>query len=269
MSGITVKALQAAKRSGDKIVALTVYDAGFARCLDAAGVEVMLVGDTLGMVVQGYASTVPVTIDQMVYHIGNVVRAQPKALVIGDMPFNSYATPEQALVNAGRLIQAGAAMVKMEGGAWLTETVVQLHRVGIPVCGHVGLTPQSVNTLGGYRVQGKQSDEAAQVVADALALEAAGAQLLVVECVPTALGQELSASLSIPVIGIGAGPDTDGQILVLYDMLGVEPNTSYRFVRCFLDKDSPSVLSAVQCYVNAVKASEFPGPEHSYGGICQ
>jgi 3-methyl-2-oxobutanoate hydroxymethyltransferase len=224
MSEITLSTLFQMKQRGERIAVLTAYDASFARILDEAGVDVLLVGDSLGMVIQGRESTLPVDVDEMVYHTQCVVRGRRRALLVADMPFMSYGSPEQALHNAGRLMKEGGAhMVKLEGGAVQLETVRRLADHGIPVCAHLGLLPQSVYKLGGYRVQGRDEASARKMREDALALQAAGAQMLVLECVPRGLAGEIRASLRIPVIGIGAGPDCDGQVLVLYDLLGITP----------------------------------------------
>jgi len=212
MKNTTASSLSAMKANGEKFAVLTAYDFTFSTLIENAAIEVVLVGDSLGNVIQGRDSTIPVTVDEMAYHTEAVKRGNKRALLITDMPFMSYATEAQALDNAAVLMQAGAQMVKLEGGEWLADTVQLLTERGIPVCGHVGLTPQSVHKLGGYKVQGKEQQAAAQMIADAKALESAGAELIVVECVPSSLGRELSEALDIPVIGIGAGPDTDGQV---------------------------------------------------------
>jgi 3-methyl-2-oxobutanoate hydroxymethyltransferase len=261
---ITNTSLLALKERGERIACLTCYDASFARLLEAAGVEVLLVGDSLGMVVQGQPTTLPVTLDQMVYHTRCVSRAAERGLVLADMPFMSYATPERALKAAARLMgEGGAAMVKLEGGAVLAETVAQLTRFGAPVCAHLGLLPQSVHQLGGYRVQGRDDAAAERIRADALTLQDAGASMLVLECVPAKLAAELSRSLRIPVIGIGAGTGCDGQVLVLHDMLGLTPGGGPRFSKDFLADAAGGVGigGAVEAYVKAVKAGEFPGPD--------
>ncbi len=251
------------KRGGEPIACLTCYDACFCRLLERAGVEILLVGDSLGMVLQGHPSTIPVTLDQMVYHGACVSRVRERALLIADLPFLTYATPRQALESAGRLMrEAGAAMVKLEGGAALLETVHTLTSAGVPVCAHLGLLPQSVHRLGGYRYQGRDDATADAIRHDALALQNAGAQLLVLECVPAALAAELAAALSIPVIGIGAGNRCDGQVLVLHDMLGLNPGRSPRFSKDFLQGHA-DVTAAVEAYVAAVKSGAFPGPEHT------
>ncbi len=263
-SPVTVATLRKMKRAGEKIVCLTAYDASFAAVLETAGVEVLLVGDSLGMVVQGHETTLPVTMDDMVYHTRNVARARRRALLVGDMPFMSYASPVQAITNAARLMQEGGAhMVKLEGGALQVETVRQLTERGIPVCAHLGLTPQSVHKLGGYRVQGREEAAAQAMLADARALQEAGVDMLILECVPSGLAAEITRTLEIPVIGIGAGPQCDGQVLVLYDMLGITPGKRPRFTRDFM-QDRGSVQAAVAAFVQAVKSGSFPGPEHCF-----
>lgn len=264
MSQVTIATLRKMKEAGEKFAVLTAYDASFARILDEAGVAVTLVGDSLGMVVQGQESTVPVTIEEMIYHTRLVRRGCERTLVIADLPFMSYATPEQAMHNAARLMKEGGAhMVKLEGGAPVVETVRQLAQLGVPVCAHLGLLPQSVHKLGGYRVQGRNSEAAEAMVADALALENAGADLLVLECIPRRLAGRISETLSIPVIGIGAGPDTDGQVLVLYDMLGITPGKRPSFSHDFL-ADTGTVAAAIVAYVQQVRSGTFPGDEHSF-----
>jgi len=249
-------------RAGEKIAMLTCYDASFAALLDRAGVDVLLVGDSLGMVIGGHASTLPVTLDDMVYHTRCVTMGAKTALVIADLSFGTYqASPEQAYRSAARLMAAGAQMVKLEGGAWLAPTVEFLVARSIPVCGHLGLQPQSVHRLGGYKVQGKTEESARELGDDARRLAAAGASLLVLEMVPAALATEITAELSIPTIGIGAGPGCAGQVLVLYDMLGIYPGKPMRFVRNFMTGND-GVEAAVTAFVQAVKAGSFPGPEH-------
>jgi 3-methyl-2-oxobutanoate hydroxymethyltransferase len=261
---ITTTSLAALKQRREPIACLTCYDAAFARLLERAGVEVLLVGDSLGMVVQGQPSTLAVTLDQMVYHTGCVARAASRSLVVADMPFLSYATPERALATAARLMgEGGATMVKLEGGAWLADTVRQLVRSGVPVCAHLGLLPQSVHQLGGYRVQGRDPDAAERIRADARALQEAGASLLVLECVPSTLAASLSQALQIPVIGIGSGSRCDGQVLVLYDILGLTPGRVPRFSKDFLAGRDAGVEAAVAAYVAAVKSGEFPASEHT------
>jgi len=261
---VTINSLRRMKREGGKIACLTAYDATFARILEAAGVEVLLVGDSLGMVIQGHDSTLPVTVGDMVYHCRAVRRGMARALLMADMPFMSYATPAQALRNAGRLMQEGGAhMVKLEGGAVMVETVRHLAAHGIPVCAHLGLLPQSVHKLGGYRVQGSDAVAAAAMLEDAQAMQAAGADVLLLECVPATLAAQISHTVDIPVIGIGAGPDCDGQVLVLYDMLGITPGKRPRFSKDFLHGHD-GIQAAVAAYVEAVKSGAYPGPEHCY-----
>lgn len=259
---VTVSGLQAMKRAGQPIAAMTAYDATFARTLDASGMDVVLVGDSLGMVIQGQSTTLPVTVDDMIYHARAVRRGLARALLMVDMPFMSFATPEEALFNAGRMMkEAGAQMVKLEGGAAQVATVHRLNESGIPVCAHLGLKPQSVHKIGGYRVQGRDEASARAMLEDALALEAAGADMVLLECVPAALGGEISRSLSVPVIGIGSGVDCDGQILVLYDAIGLTPRPP-RFARDFLS-DTGSIADAVARYVESVRAHRFPGTEQT------
>lgn len=262
MKTTTASSLTAMKANGEKFAVITAYDFTFSKLIENAEIEVILVGDSLGNVIQGRDSTIPVTVDEMAYHTEAVKRGNNRALLITDMPFMSYASELQALENAATLMQAGAQMVKLEGGEWLADTVQLLTERGIPVCGHVGLTPQSVHKLGGYKVQGKEEEAAAQMIADAKALESAGAELIVVECVPSSLGRELSEVLDIPVIGIGAGPDTDAQVLVLHDMLGISQRLP-RFSKNFLDGNS-TIEEAITAYGNAVRSGTFPAPEHSF-----
>jgi 3-methyl-2-oxobutanoate hydroxymethyltransferase len=249
---------------GEKIAMLTCYDASFSALCDEAGVEIILVGDSLGMVIQGHPSTLSVTLDEMAYHAACVARGAKQALVIGDLPFGSYqASPEQAYVNAARLLSAGAQMVKLEGGRVMLETIRFLVDRGIPVCGHVGLTPQSVHQLGGYRVQGRGEEAAQGVLKDARSVAEAGASMVVLEAIPAALAKEVTGALAIPTIGIGAGVDCSGQVLVLYDMLDIYPGRKARFVRNFM-VGADSVKTAIRRYVEAVKAKTFPGPEHAF-----
>ena len=265
MKRVTLATLRELKRAGEKIACLTAYDYSFAALLERAGVDLIMVGDSLGMVVQGHDTTLPVSLAEMVYHSRCVARGVQRALLVADMPFMSYqASPEQALASAGRLMRRGGAqVVKLEGGAPMVETVRFLVARGVPVCAHLGLTPQSVHKLGGYRVQGRDTDDAERIRRDARALEEAGAGLLVLEAVPAALARTITRELSIPTIGIGAGPDCDGQILVLHDMLGIYPRPSPKFSRNFMD-GAASIEDAVKNYVAAVKSGSFPGPEHSY-----
>jgi 3-methyl-2-oxobutanoate hydroxymethyltransferase len=260
---VTVTALQTMRANGDKITMLTCYDASFAALMDRCGVEVMLVGDSLGMVCQGHASTLPVTVDDIAYHVASVARGNQTAFLVADMPFGSYATPEDAFRNAVKLIQAGAHMVKLEGGEWLAETVRFLTERAVPVCAHVGLTPQSVHQFGGYKVQGKTMEAADRLKSDALALQAAGATLVVLEAIPSALGKETTELLTIPTIGIGAGPDCSGQVLVMHDMLGVFPGRKARFVKNFMEGQT-SIEAAVRAYIGAVKDKSFPAAEHCF-----
>lgn len=264
MTQKTIATLLQMKADGRKIVAITAYDASLAHVCEVAGVDLLLVGDSLGMVVQGHETTLPVTVDEMVYHTACVSRVSRQALVVADMPFMAYATTDRALKTAARLMkEGGAQMVKLEGGVPQLETVRYLTERGIPVCGHLGLTPQSIHQLGGYRVQGREQDAATAMLEESVALQQAGAQLLVLECVPQTLATEISRNLQIPVIGIGAGPDTDGQVLVLYDVLGISVNRIPKFARDFM-QTAGSVEDAVRAYVQAVRAGEFPGPEHSF-----
>jgi len=261
---VTQPRLAALREQGEPITVLTCYDASFGALLDAVGIDCLLVGDSLGMVVQGHSSTLPVTLDEMAYHVRCVARAVRYAWLIADLPFGTYqASPEAALRSAVQLMQAGAQMVKIEGGAWLAPTVELLARAGIPVCAHLGLTPQSVHVLGGYRVQGRDASAAEGLVADARALERAGATMLVLEMVPSALAGALTKELSIPTIGIGAGPDCSGQVLVLHDMLDVYPGRKPRFVRNFMD-GAASVREAVERYRDAVKSRAFPTAAHGF-----
>lgn len=262
---LTLHRIQAMHAAGDKIAMLTCYDATFASILDASGVDCLLVGDSLGMVLQGQGNTLPVTLEHMVYHTQCVARGNCTAWVIGDLPFGSYQEyREQALRSATALMQAGAHMVKLEGGTWTTETVRFLVERGIPVCAHLGLTPQSVHALGGYRIQGRTETAAAVLKQQAQELVAAGAAMLVLELVPSALAREVTAALPIPVIGIGAGVGCSGQVLVLHDMLNITAGKLPRFVRNFMD-GSASVQAAVQRYVEDVKAGRFPSDAlHGY-----
>jgi 3-methyl-2-oxobutanoate hydroxymethyltransferase len=264
LAPVTVPHLQGMKARGEKIVALTAYDASFATQLDNAGIDVALVGDSLGMVVQGQPSTLPVTLDEMVYHTAAVARGLHLALLIADLPFMSYRNPDAAAVSSARLLaQGGAAMVKLEGARHVLDVIRYLDEREVPVCAHLGLTPQSVHKLGGYRVQGKGKPQAERLLADAVAVEQAGADLLVLECVPAALAKRITDTLRIPVIGIGAGVNCDGQILVLYDMLGITPGKRPRFSKDFL-LQSGSIETALKAYAKAVRSSEFPASEHSF-----
>lgn len=260
---ITLSTLNKMKQDGQKIAMLTCYDATFASIEAAAGVDILLVGDSLGNVIQGHASTLPVTLEDMIYHTATVARGAGPALVLTDMPFGtSQINPEKTFENAVKLMAAGAEMVKIEGGAVMADTVRFLASRGIPVCSHIGLQPQSVNVYGGYKIQGKSESEAEILRRDALALQEAGATLVLMELVPAAVAQSVSETLSIPTIGIGAGPGVDGQVLVLHDMLGLCPGKK-RFLRNFMHGSS-SIQAAIEAYVNAVKRGEFPASEHSY-----
>ncbi|MDO6618031.1 MULTISPECIES: 3-methyl-2-oxobutanoate hydroxymethyltransferase [unclassified Shewanella] len=263
MSKVTSSTLIKFKQEGKKFTALTAYDASFAGAFDSEGVDVLLVGDSLGMVLQGHNDTLPVTVDDIAYHTASVSRGCKRALLIADMPFMSYATPEQTMRNASTLMQAGATMVKMEGGEWLLESVKMLTERGIPVCAHLGLTPQSVHVFGGFKIQGREEDKAQRMIDDAKALEAAGAQLLVVECIPTALAKKISEALTIPVIGIGAGPDTDGQILVMHDVLGISSGYIPKFSKNYL-KQTGEIRAAIRAYIEEVANGSFPADEHSF-----
>jgi len=260
---VTISKLQEMRQAGEKIAVLTAYDASFAALMDQAGVDVILIGDSLGNIVQGETSTLPVTIEHMVYHTSCVAKGQASAFLIADMPFGSYSTPEQAMQSAAQLMRAGAHMVKLEGGAWLAETVKFLVERSVPVCGHLGLLPQSVHTLGGFKVQGKSTESAQTLINDAKALQEAGAQLLVLEAIPSDLGKKVTESIQIPTIGIGAGVDCSGQVLVMHDMLGAFPGRSPKFVKNFLSGQG-SIEEAFKCYVQEVKTGKFPGPEHCF-----
>lgn len=261
---LTLDGLRRMKATGEKIACLTAYDASFAAAVDDAGTDLVLVGDSLGMVIQGHDTTVPVTMADMVYHARCVRRGVHRAFLVVDMPFGSYSLPEPAFANAVRLMQdGGAEMVKLEGGALQVRTVEFLAARDIPVCAHIGLTPQSIHKLGGFKVQGRDEHAAKQMLADAHALQEAGADIVLLECVPSALGQAIAAALSVPVIGIGAGPAVDGQILVLYDILGITPGRKPRFARDFL-AGAESVGSALAAFVAAVKDGSYPAEEHCF-----
>jgi 3-methyl-2-oxobutanoate hydroxymethyltransferase len=264
MSRLTVTALQKLRDDGEKIAMLTCYDASFAALLDAAGLDSLLVGDSLGNVLQGHDTTLPVTLTDMAYHTRCVVRGSKRAFLITDMPFGTFQeSPQRAFRSAVELMSAGAQMVKVEGGAEMAETVQFLTRRGIPVCGHLGLTPQSVHAFGGYRVQGKGEDAEQKLLEDAAELEAAGAGLLVLEAIPAKLGEQVTRRLRIPTIGIGAGARCSGQVLVLHDMLDVYPGKKARFVRNFM-RGASSIADAAERYVRAVKDGSFPAEEHSF-----
>ncbi|MBU2886101.1 3-methyl-2-oxobutanoate hydroxymethyltransferase [Gilvimarinus agarilyticus] len=249
-------------RGQEKFVMVSLYDAPMAAMAQKCSVEVVLIGDSLGMTVLGYDSVIPVTMEQMIYHVEAVARGNDKSLIIGDLPFMTYATPEQALTNAARIMQAGAHMVKIEGGAWLADTVRMLSDRGIPVCAHIGLTPQSVHKFGGFRVQGRQDARAQTLLEDTKILNQAGADLLLVECVPSALGTEITQQSDIPVIGIGAGDQTDAQVLVINDILGLTPQPP-KFSKNFL-RQAGDIPSALKLYRDHVKSGEFPSIEHQF-----
>ncbi len=259
---VTTTSLRAIKQAGEKFACIALYDASMAAIAEKAGVETVLVGDSLGMTVLGYDSTIPVTMEQMIHHIDAVRRGNSKSLIIGDLPFMSYATPEQALGNATRIMQAGAHMVKLEGGEWLADTVRMLSDRGIPVCAHLGLTPQSVNKFGGFKVQGREATQAAKIINDAKLLDQAGADLLVLECVPSTIAKTITEEINIPTIGIGAGSDTDSQVLVINDLLGLTPRPP-KFSKNFLlgAKDIPD---AIQQFANSVRDGSFPAAEHTF-----
>ena len=261
---ITLAHLQKLKRDGERITMVACYDATGAAVVENAGVEIILVGDSLGMLVQGAESTLSVSLEDSIYHTRCVAKGAKRVVVLGDMPFGSYQeSPQQAFANAAKLMAAGSHMIKLEGGALMAETVAFLSARGIPVCGHLGLTPQSVNALGGYKVQGKTVDGAQRVIDDAKALEAAGAVMIVLEAIPTALGKAVTEAVSIPTIGIGAGPDCSGQILLLYDMLDFFPGRKAKFVKNYL-AGAGSIGAAVEAFVREVKSGEFPSPEYCY-----
>ncbi|WP_439107265.1 3-methyl-2-oxobutanoate hydroxymethyltransferase [Congregibacter sp.] len=262
MTKVTISTLDKMKASGEKFVCITAYDATFARLISEAGAETILVGDSLGMVLQGHDSTIPVTIQDMEYHTRCVNRAAPHSLLIADLPFMTYSNATEAMTNATRLMQAGAQMVKMEGGVWLSDTISALVERGVPVCAHLGLTPQSVNAFGGYRVQGRTPKEAKSILADAVEIQDAGASLLVLECIPAELASDISAKLDIPVIGIGAGAGTDAQVLVMHDLLGLSDHRP-KFVENFMI-GADSVQAALAAFVTSVKDGSYPREEHSY-----
>lgn len=263
MKATTLSQLRQWKEDNHKFATLTAYDSSFAQLFAEQGINVMLVGDSLGMVMQGNDSTLPVTVEEIAYHTRSVRRGAPLALLLADLPFMTYATPEQAFASAAVLMRAGANMVKLEGGSWLCDTVRMLTERAVPVCGHLGLTPQSVNIFGGYKVQGRDEVAANLLVKDALALEEAGLQLLVLECVPVELARRVTEELSIPVIGIGAGNVTDGQILVMQDALGITSGHTAKFVKDFLS-EAGDIRSAVRLYVDQVAQGIYPGEEHSF-----
>ncbi|MCZ6537209.1 MAG: 3-methyl-2-oxobutanoate hydroxymethyltransferase [Gammaproteobacteria bacterium] len=261
---VTISTLEKMKAEGTPIACLTAYDASFANLVDEAGVDLVLAGDSLGMVIQGHPTTVPVTVDDIVYHCKAVARGLTRSFLVGDLPFLSYTTPKQAMHNSRRLMQEGRAkMVKLEGGAMQVEIVEYLASRDVPVCAHIGLKPQSVHKLGGYKIQGRDKATAKQMLADARALENAGADIVLLECIPNELGARITRELKVPVIGIGAGPDVDGQILVLYDILNITIGRKPRFAQDFtIGGRSP--IDAVKAYVEAVRSGDYPAPEHCF-----
>lgn len=263
MKTVTLSTLRAYKNAGETFSCLTAYDASFARAASHAGIEVLLVGDSLGMVLQGHHSTLPVTIEDIVYHTRCTARGKDASLLMVDLPFMSNATTERLLEDAGALMRAGAELVKVEGEAWMAEGIRELTRRGVPVCAHLGLTPQTVYQLGGYKVQGRDAAQAERIIHDAQVLVEAGASVILLECVPASLGKAVTDALDVPVIGIGAGPDTDGQILVMHDVLGVTHGRTPRFVKNFM-ADADSIQTAFEAYHNAVKTRTFPAPEHGF-----
>lgn len=259
---VTINTLKKLKASGEKFVTVALYDAPMAAMAQHCGIEVVLVGDSLGMTVLGYESTLPVTMEYMLYHIDAVQRGNTTSVIMGDLPFMSYATSDQALENSARILRAGAHIVKMEGGAWLADSVHMLSERGIPVCAHIGLTPQSVHKFGGFRVQGRTQEAADALLADAKTLEQAGAELLLLECVPTSVAETITKALSIPTIGIGAGAVTDAQVLVINDILGLTPKPP-KFSKNFL-QEAGDIPSALTQYISDVKNGTFPAPEHTF-----
>ena len=262
---ITISKLLSMRVEGEKITMLTAYDSTMSALLNRCGVETILIGDSLGNVIQGHSSTTPVTVEQVAYHTECVTRANSHAFVIADLPFASYGDPAQALDSAAELMRAGADMVKLEGGDWQIDIIQYLVERSVPVCAHLGLLPQSVHILGGYKVQGKSKDAASLMLEQAIACEQAGAQMIVLKAIPSSLGKHITESLSIPTIGIGAGADCSGQVLVLQDMLGISPGKPPKFVKNFLDGHT-SIEAAVKAYVREVKSGKFPGPEHGFAG---
>jgi len=265
---MTVPRLRAMKREGKRITAVTAYDATFARLFDEAGIDIVLVGDSLGMVVQGQSSTLPVTVDEVIYHCRAVARGTQRAHIVGDMPFLSWqVSPEQALANAGRFLsEGGAHSIKLEGGVDAAPTIARIIRAGIPVMAHVGLTPQSVHAMGGFKVQGKTEEAAARVLADARAVVEAGAYAVVLEGIPTDLAKRITDEVEIPTIGIGAGPHCDGQVLVCYDLLGLTPELKPKFVKRYTEFFEEGVAAARR-YRDEVRAGAFPDEEHSFGNV--
>ena len=264
MKPITLRTLRDMKARGEAISCLTCYDASFSAAMARAGVEVLLIGDSLGMVLQGHNSTLPVTVADMAYHTTAVARGNQQSLIMADLPFMSYATIEDTLANAAALMRAGAHMVKLEGGSWLSDSVRLMTQGGIPCCVHLGLTPQSVNVFGGYRVQGRDEASSTKLLEDARNVVAAGAAMILLECVPTDLAKRVQETVDVPVIGIGAGPHCDGQVLVVHDMLGIHSGKPARFVKNFLSCGDGSIEGAFRSYIEQVKAGEYPAPEHAF-----
>ncbi|MBR8844979.1 MULTISPECIES: 3-methyl-2-oxobutanoate hydroxymethyltransferase [Pseudoalteromonas] len=263
MAKISVSTLAKMKREGTKITALTAYDASFAKLFHDNGVDVILVGDSLGMVLQGGEDTLAVTTDDIAYHTRCVRAGSKELFVIADMPFMSYSDPQSACQNAATLMRSGANMVKLEGGEWLYDSIALLTQQGIPVCGHLGLTPQSVHVFGGFKIQGREEAQAQKMIADAQALERAGAQMIVIECVPSALAKRITDAVTIPVIGIGAGKETDGQILVMHDLVGISAGYIPKFSKNFL-LETGNMPDAVKKFCADVQSGEFPGPDHEF-----
>ncbi len=260
---VTINTLREYKQKGEAFAVLTSYDSTFAQIVSEAGVDVILIGDSLGMVLQGHDSTLPVTMDHMIYHTAAVAAGNKGALIMADMPFMSYGTVDAALENAAELMRAGAHMVKLEGTDWMKDTISALSERGVPVCAHLGLTPQFVNKLGGYKVQGRDDKAAELMIEHACELEAAGADVILLECVPAPLAARITQAVKAPVIGIGAGSDTDGQVLVVHDMLGITTGRKPRFVKNFL-AEADSVQAAIEAYVAAVRSRSFPSEEHTF-----
>ena len=268
MSRVTINSLEAKKQNNEKFACVTAYDASFAKLVAAAEIETLLIGDSLGNVIHGEETTVPVTLEEMAYHVSCVARgligSENHPLLIADMPFMSYTTPEHALESAAMLMQAGAQAIKFEGGDWLLDSVHLLSERGITVCGHLGLTPQTVDSLGGFKVQGKTPEQADIILNQAISLEQAGARMLVVECVPTDLGKAITDALKIPVIGIGAGPYTDAQVLVMYDLLGISTGKKPRFVEDFLTEKDYGVAGALTAFRSAILSGDYPQEAHCF-----
>jgi len=261
----TLHSIQKLKTTKEPITVLTVYDSSFSKLVSELGVEIMLVGDSLGMVMQGHHTTVPVTMENMIYHTLCVANGNKGSWLISDLPYMSYSSKKQTFTNAALLMQAGANMVKLEGGEWICSSIKKLVKRGIPVCGHLGLTPQSVDALGGYKVQGREKSDAEKIINDSIAIEKAGAQMLVLECVPYELAKEITQQLSIPTIGIGAGNQTDGQVLVLQDMLGLNSDFRPKFAKNFFEGEAVSSVSdAINAYITEVKNRSFPAEQHSF-----